>query len=87
VNSVDIPATTWRKSSRTNGNGACVEVATWRKSSRSGGSGNCVEVAALPDGAQVSIRDSKDPNGAALTVSPADWRQFMGRVKGGLALG
>jgi Domain of unknown function (DUF397) len=99
VKATDIPVTAWRKSSRTNGQGACVEVATWRKSTQSNGSaecvevgtwrnssrsnaeGNCVEVAALPDGPQVSIRDSKDPGGSALTVSPADWRSFMAKIK------
>ena len=81
MSTTDIPVTTWRKSSRSNVEGNCVEVATWRKSSRSGGSGDCVEVAALPDGPQVSIRDSKNPEGPALTVTPAGWRSFMARIK------
>jgi hypothetical protein len=81
VKATDIPVNTWRKSTRTNGQGACVEVATWRKSTRSNGSGDCVEVAALPEGAHVSIRDSKDPTGPALTVTPANWRTFTAKIK------
>jgi hypothetical protein len=83
VNTTDIPATTWRKSRHSNGSGECVEVAAWRKSRHSGADGNCVEIAALPEGAQVSIRDSKDPAGPALTVTPADWRALTGRIKTG----
>ena len=53
----------------------------WRKSSYSGGNGgNCVEVAVLP-GATHAVRDSKDPDGPALTFSAADWRQFTGSVR------
>jgi Domain of unknown function (DUF397) len=84
VNVNDIPATAWRKSQRSNADGNCIEVAAWRKSQRSNGSGSCVEVAALAEGARVSIRDSKDPQGAALTVRPADWRGLTGRIKAGL---
>ena len=51
-----------------------MEQLIWRKSSRSGG-GNCVEVAALPD--RVMVRDSKDPEGPRLAVSPAEWRSFL----------
>ena len=43
---MDERFTGWRKPSRSDGNGACVEVATgWRKSSYSAANGNCVEVA------------------------------------------
>ena len=47
--------------------------ADWRKSSFSGGTGNCVEVAGnLP--CAVAVRDSQDPAGPALILSPAAWR-------------
>ncbi|OAR25832.1 DUF397 domain-containing protein [Streptomyces sp. ERV7] len=50
--------------------------AQWRKSSYSGGSGGeCVEVADLPH--FVAVRDSKRPEGAALTVSPAAFTAFV----------
>ena len=46
----------------------------WRKSSYSGGDNNCVE--AGNTGAQVAVRDSKKPSGAALIFSPGAWRVF-----------
>jgi hypothetical protein len=54
--------------------------ATWRKSTYSGGQGgNCVEVA---DGLPViPVRDSKDPEGPALTFNPAAWTAFITAVK------
>jgi hypothetical protein len=57
--------------------------AVWHKSTRSGGNGgDCVEVAAnLPD--VVAVRDSKDRDGATLTFSPADWRDFLAAVRDG----
>lgn len=55
--------------------------AIWRKSSYSSGNGgNCVEVAAGGAGV-VAVRDSKDPDGPALTFSPADWSAFITSLK------
>ena len=56
--------------------------ASWRKSTRSGTTGNCVEVADNLD-AIVAVRDSKDPEGPALTVSPRSWGSFIGEVSAG----
>ncbi|MFD8420116.1 DUF397 domain-containing protein [Streptomyces sp. NPDC059466] len=68
----------WFKSScSSGGSGDCVEVAlSWRKSSYSGGSGDdCVEVATSPR--TVHVRDSKDPQGPHLTLSPVTWSDFL----------
>lgn len=57
----------------------------WRKSSYSGDNGgNCIEVAAV-SGADLSylVRDSKDPDGPRLALSPAAWRAFTRRVRHG----
>ena len=56
--------------------GACLEVAyAWRKSTYSGSEGGaCVEVAAHP--AAVHVRDSKNPDGPMLTLTPATWAAF-----------
>jgi hypothetical protein len=51
----------------------------WFKSSYSGSEGgNCVEVVAHP--AAIHVRDSKNPAGGILTVSPGTWAEFLGRV-------
>ena len=57
----------------------------WVKSSYSGGSdGNCVEVA--DHGSCVLVRDAKDRSGPVLRFSPAAWRRFADRLKGGRSL-
>jgi hypothetical protein len=54
----------------------------WFKSSYSGHGGQCVEVAAnLP--AAVPVRDSKDPEGPSLTLTPAGFAAFVAGVKSG----
>ncbi|MFF3252001.1 MULTISPECIES: DUF397 domain-containing protein [unclassified Streptomyces] len=37
--------------------------------------GNCVEVATTPQ--RVHVRDSKDPDGPALSFTPAAWAEFL----------
>jgi hypothetical protein len=59
---------------------------TWRKSSYSNGSGgSCVEVALLADvlGTEpvIAVRDSKDPDGPALTFTARQWRGFTVAIK------
>jgi hypothetical protein len=80
--------TTWRKSSYSGPNNACVEV--WRKSSYSGPNNECVEVwsksshsGANNDCVEVvrsldRVRDSKNPAGPVLTV---DLRRFVADLK------
>jgi hypothetical protein len=75
----------WRKSSFSNTNGACIEVASgtsmsahWRKSSHSDTNGECVEVAG---GASVSVRDTKDRAGAELAFTAAAWSAFTATLR------
>ena len=52
----------------------------WRKSSYSGQVQNCVEVASGLLGA-VEVRDSKNPDGPTLMLTPSAWRALAHRVK------
>jgi hypothetical protein len=56
--------------------------AWWRKSARSSAQGNCVELARL-SGAEVAIRNSRDPGGPALVFTDAELDAFLGGVKDG----
>ncbi|MEU0516849.1 DUF397 domain-containing protein [Streptosporangium sp. NPDC006007] len=63
--------------------GVDLSQAVWRKSSRSGDSGgNCVEVAGNLPGV-VAVRDSKNPTGPALLLSPDAWESFISSLKSG----
>lgn len=85
----------WRKSTRSTANGDCVEVGTldlppaiaaWRKSTHSNGNGGeCVEVGVPGDvpARLLAIRDSKDPDGPRLHVTPAAWAAFTADVAAG----
>ncbi|MBT2492680.1 DUF397 domain-containing protein [Streptomyces sp. ISL-96] len=58
-----------------------LKSAQWRKSSYSGSSGGeCVEVADLS--AHVAIRDSKNPEGPAFTVTRTAFAAFVAAVSG-----
>ena len=56
-----------------------MERTMWRQSSYSGANNNCVEVAL--NSYLVAIRDSKDPSGGHLAVSPASWESFTASLK------
>jgi hypothetical protein len=51
----------------------------WRKSTYSFSNGNCVEVGT--GRGLVAVRDSKDPDGPAIDVSPRAWIEFTDYVK------
>lgn len=55
-----------------------LSAAAWRRSTHSsgGGSGDCVEVATDLPGV-VAVRDSKDPLGPALLLTPTGWTAFL----------
>ncbi|MEV6728489.1 MULTISPECIES: DUF397 domain-containing protein [unclassified Streptomyces] len=81
----ELTGARWRKSSYSGDTGGeCVEcaplgAAAWRKVSYSGDTGgDCVEVASQP--CLIAVRDSKNPEGPAFTVSPAAFAVFVGAL-------
>jgi hypothetical protein len=54
----------------------------WIKSSFSFANSNCVETARLPDGC-IGVRDSKNPHGGMLRLTPAEWGAFLDGVRNG----
>jgi hypothetical protein len=55
-------------------------ITPWRKSSYSNSGANCVEIACTRSG-KMAVRDSKNPEGGALTLSRGEWRAFLAQVK------
>jgi hypothetical protein len=51
----------------------------WRKSTYSLSNGNCVEVGTGQE--TVAVRDSKDPAGPVIDVSPQAWIKFTAYLK------
>jgi uncharacterized protein DUF397 len=70
----ELDGIVWHTSSYSCGNGACVQVG-WRTSSYSCGNGDCVQVAPAAD--RVLLRDSKNPDGPALTLPTPAWQAFL----------
>jgi hypothetical protein len=56
--------------------------AQWRVSSFSANGSTCVEVARNLPGV-IAVRDSKNPDGAALIFSPYQWQAFTAQVRAG----
>ncbi len=54
-------------------------TSTWRKSSYSTAGQECVEVAHSERA--VGLRDSKNPEGDRLAVSPQAWRTFLATLR------
>ena len=59
----------------------CLAHATWHTSSHSATQGQCVEIALTPT--VTGIRDSKNPTGGLLTLTPPQWTSFLSGVKNG----
>lgn len=55
---------------------------SWTKSSYSTGNGACVEIKS-PVERVIAVRDSKDPQGPALSFLPEAWGGFVELVSGG----
>lgn len=70
----------WRKSRHCGASNTCIEVAEWRTASaRCGANTGCVEVGAAT--AAVAVRDSTDPGGPMLVLTPAAWAGLVSMVR------
>jgi hypothetical protein len=58
-----------------------ISALVWRKSRASQATGECVEVAQL--GPLVLVRDSRDPLGSPVELTPAGWRRLLTSVRNG----
>jgi hypothetical protein len=56
------------------------DASPWVKSSLSMGNGKCVEVAGLSRDL-ICVRDSKNPEGAVLGFTAAEWNAFVASVR------
>lgn len=57
-----------------------MDLIKWRKARRSGDQGDaCVEVARFPE--TVAVRDSKDPSGPKLQLTPETFRTILNDLK------
>ncbi|WP_105975268.1 DUF397 domain-containing protein [Streptomyces geranii] len=52
----------------------------WFKSSYSDAGQNCLEAAPLSPAPGIAIRDSKNPTGPALHLTPATWTAFVAHL-------
>lgn len=56
------------------------QVTNWRKTRRSNTNGGaCILVGNTRR--DVAVKDSKDPDGPKMTISPDKWRAFVGALK------
>jgi Domain of unknown function (DUF397) len=55
-------------------------AARWAPSRHSANGGNCVEIACDLPGI-IAVRDSKNPAGSVLIVTPRQWRDFTARLR------
>jgi hypothetical protein len=58
-------------------------IVKWRKSTYTGGANDnqCVELGRLAPGVGIGVRDSKDPDGGRLTLSPAQFAHLIEQIK------
>ncbi len=80
---MDVSQVVWRKSSHSGNGSDCVEIAV-------AGSAQAVAGFAQPaiehkrDTERLFlVRDSKDPGGPVLALTPAEWEAFVADLKGG----